>query len=278
MKTALRYMVVISVAAVLVVSGVYLLSGFQNSNARLSEPENFIPSDSVFYAMVSSGNTSYYPFVVDGSIGAVVQASFSSIASGNLSSKISLSSPKVSAGTSYDGFSVFSISNVDLLTLFNFGINNSLMHLLDPVLNLSFLSSVRNSTIYASNPSSSLTVIGQLQALQLSLNSFTGSAGISQSALALPGDANLSIHYTGHGSGITYVGLNLTQSNISAKIGMVSPFMTMAIYTASLEIHVNGLRFEMLSPSTLFILISSESAAVKAMIENLTHYLGLITL
>ncbi|MEM0156307.1 MAG: hypothetical protein QW597_06905 [Thermoplasmataceae archaeon] len=273
MKTSVKYLVIVSIAAVLVASGIYFLSSVQNGNSRAENPENFIPSESVFYAMVSTGNTSYYPFIVNGSLGVVVHAPLATITSGTASSKLNLSSPKFSTGTSYDGFTVFSISNVDLLTVFNLGINNSLMHLLTPLFNLGFLSSVRNSTIYASNPSSAVSVIGQLQALRASLNCFTVSSSIQSGMLATPENANISMHYTNHGSGFSSLSLNLTKDNISIKLGLASPSVTMAVYAASLEIHVSGLRFDLLSPTMIFILITSENPAVSTVIGDLIHYL-----
>lgn len=278
MKPLIRNVLVVVAAVSLVVPGVYIIAGLQNDNARLNTPENFIPYDSAFAAMVATGGSSFYIFVANGSLGFVVHASLSDIASGNSSVRLNVSSPEFSLESPYNGFSIFRISNVDLISLFSANTKPSLDPYLIYILGHLGLSSVANATVYATNPSSSITVIGELDALHSSLNAFSARNSIYPGMLATESEANLSLHYVMDSSGVRFINANLTQSNLSLNVGLYSSIAAEGIYFASQSISIEGVHINLIRENTIQILVTNQSAVWKQFSGDIFNILGSITL
>jgi len=269
MNSTLRYLLIVVVAALIIVPSVYIVMGLQNSDARATIPTDYIPSDSTAAGMITNNGTTYYPFISNGTVGMVLQASLSSIASGKSAANLNITSSLLLQTSSYRGYSVFKISDLNILSLFNLGANATIMGYVYGFLNQTNLSGITNVSIYASNPSSSVTIVGELQAVYRSIDSYLANDNIDPSMLSSPNNANMSLYYSQTGGNISHISANLTSSNLTVSIGFVSPMLSEAAHLAYLSISPGLFQMKMVGSSTLLITISNQTFMSIANVDNL---------
>ena len=275
MKSSVKYLLIAAVAVMIIVPSVYVIEELQTADSRATDPVNYLPSTSTAVAMITDNGTTYYPFVVNGTVGVALQASLTAIASGKSAAKLNITSPMLSETSNYRGYSIFKISNVNVLSLFHLGLNATMMGYVDGFLNSTNLSGITNVSIYASNPSSSVTIVGELQAVYHSLDAYTEKTSMDPSALSTPNNANFSLYYAPHSMNLSYVSANLTSSNLTIRIGFTNAKLAEETYLAYLATSPGEFQMRIVGSSTLIITISNQTFMSVVNVNNLFRLVNL---
>jgi len=275
MNSYIKYGMVAAVAIMVIVPGVYVIMQLQSADSRSSDPINFLPSNVTAVAMISHNGTVYYPFAVNGSAGLVLQASLTTIASGNSSLRINVSSTVLAQPTTYKGFSVFEVSRLNLLSLFSGGVNGSMMQHLEPFLNYTNLSGITNVSLYAANPSSSVTVVGELGAVCASLDSYSARSSLNPALLSAPDRANMSLYIPIHSKNISYISSNLSSSNLTINVVLTSPKLADEAYLAYLALSPSEFQMKIMGSTTVVITISNSTFLGTVNVNNLFKLINL---
>ena len=275
MNPTIKYVLVAAVAVMVIVPGVYVIMQLQSADSRSSDPVDFLPSNVTAVAMISHNGTAYYPFAVNGSAGIVLQASLTTIASGKSSLKLNVSSTVLTEPVTYKGFSVFEISRLNLLSLFSTGVNSSIMQYIGAFLNYTNLSGITNISLYAANPSSSVTVVGELGAVHAALDSYSGRTSLNPSLLSTPDRANASLYIPLHSRNISYISSNLSSSNLTINVALTSSKLAEEAYLAYLTLSPAQFHLKIVGTSTILITISNSTLLGIVSVNNLFRLINL---
>ena len=275
MNSSIKYVLVAAVAVMVIVPGVYVIMQLQSADSRSSDPVDFLPSNVTAVAMISHNGTAYYPFAVNGSAGIVLQASLTTIASGKSGLKLNVSSTVLTVPSTYKGFSVFEISRLNLLSLFSTGVNSSMMQYMEAFLNYTNLSGITNISLYAANPSSSVTVVGELGAVYAALDSYSGRISLNPSLLSTPDRANASLYIPLHSRNISYISSNLSSSNLTINVALTSSKLAEEAYLAYLTLSPAQFQMKIVGSSTILITISNSTFLGVANVNNLFKLINL---
>ena len=275
MNSSIKYVLVAAVAVMVIVPGVYVIMQLQSADSRSSNPMNFLPSNVTAVAMISHNGTAYYPFAVNGSAGMVLQASLTTITSGKSSLKLNISSTVLTEPSTYKGFSVFEISRLNLLSLFSNGVNSSMMQYMGAFLNYTNLSGITNISLYAANPSSSVTVVGELGAVYAALDTYSGRTSLNPALLSTPDRVNMSIYIPLHSRNISYISSNLSSSNLTINVALTSSKLAEQAYLAYLTLSPAQFQMRIVSSSTILITVSNSTFLDMVSVNNLFKLINL---
>ena len=275
MNPTIKYVLVAAVAVMVIVPGVYVIMQLQSADSRSSDPVDFLPWNVTAVAMISHNGTAYYPFAVNGSAGIVLQASLTTIASGKSSLKLNVSSTVLTEPVTYKGFSVFEISRLNLLSLFSTAVNSSIMQYIGAFLNYTNLSGITNISLYAANPSSSVTVVGELGAVHAALDSYSGRTSLNPSLLSTPDRANASLYIPLHSRNISYISSNLSSSNLTINVALTSSKLAEEAYLAYLTLSPAQFHLKIVGTSTILITISNSTLLGIVSVNNLFRLINL---
>ena len=275
MNSSIKYVLVAAVAVMVIVPGVYVIMQLQSADSRSSDPVNFLPSNVTAVAMISHNGTAYYPFAVNGSAGLVLQASLTTIASGKSSLKLNVSSTVLTEPITYKGFSVFEISRLNLLSLFSNGVNSSMMQYMGAFLNYTNLSGITNISLYAANPSSSVTVVGELGAVYAALDTYSGRTSLNPALLSTPDRVNMSLYIPLHSRNISYISSNLSSSNLTINVALTSSKLAEQAYLAYLTLSPAQFQMRIVSSSTILITVSNSTFLDMVSVNNLFKLINL---
>ena len=275
MNSSIKYVLVAAVAVMVIVPGVYVIMQLQSADSRSSYPMNFLPSNVTAVAMISHNGTVYYPFAVNGSAGIVLQASLTAIASGKSSLKLNVSSTVLTEQSTYKGFSVFEISSLNVLSLFSTGLNSSMMRYIGVFLNYTNLSSITNISLFAANPSSSVTVVGELGAVYAALDSYSGRTSLNPALISTPDRANMSLYIPLHSQNVSYISSNLSSSNLTINVAFASSRLADEAYLAYLTLSPAQFQMKIVDSSTILITISNSTFLGMVNVNNLFKLINL---
>jgi hypothetical protein len=275
MNSSIKYVLVAAVAVMVIVPGVYVIMQLQSADSRSSNPMNFLPSNVTAVAMISHNGTAYYPFAVNGSAGMVLQASLTTITSGKSSLKLNISSTVLTEPSTYKGFSVFEISRLNLLSLFSNGVNSSMMQYMGAFLNYTNLSGITNISLYAANPSSSVTVVGELGAVYAALDTYSGRTSLNPALLSTPDRVNMSLYIPLHSRNISYISSNLSSSNLTINVALTSSKLAEEAYMAYLTLSPAQFQMRIVSSSTILITVSNSTFLDMVSVNNLFKLINL---
>ncbi len=275
MNSSIKYVLVAAVAVMVIVPGVYVIMQLQSADSRSSDPMNFLPYNVTAVAMISHNGTAYYPFAVNGSAGMVLQASLTTITSGKSSLKLNISSTVLTEPSTYKGFSVFEISRLNLLSLFSNGVNSSMMQYMGAFLNYTNLSGITNISLYAANPSSSVTVVGELGAVYAALDTYSGRTSLNPALLSTPDRVNMSIYIPLHSRNISYISSNLSSSNLTINVALTSSKLAEQAYLAYLTLSPAQFQMRIVSSSTILITVSNSTFLDMVSVNNLFKLINL---
>ena len=275
MNSSIKYVLVAAVAVMVIVPGVYVIMQLQSADSRSSNPMNFLPSNVTAVAMISHNGTAYYPFAVNGSAGLVLQASLTTITSGKSSLKLNVSSTVLTEPITYKGFSVFEISRLNLLSLFSNGVNSSMMQYMGAFLNYTNLSGITNISLYAANPSSSVTVVGELGAVYAALDTYSGRTSLNPALLSTPDRVNMSLYIPLHSRNISYISSNLSSSNLTINVALTSSKLAEEAYMAYLTLSPAQFQMRIVSSSTILITVSNSTFLDMVSVNNLFKLINL---
>ena len=275
MNSSIKYVLVAAVAVMVIVPGIYVIMQLQSADSRSSNPMNFLPSNVTAVAMISHNGTAYYPFAVNGSAGMVLQASLTTITSGKSSLKLNISSTVLTEPSTYKGFSVFEISRLNLLSLFSNGVNSSMMQYMGAFLNYTNLSGITNISLYAANPSSSVTVVGELGAVYAALDTYSGRTSLNPALLSTPDRVNMSIYIPLHSRNISYISSNLSSSNLTINVALTSSKLAEEAYMAYLTLSPAQFQMRIVSSSTILITVSNSTFLDMVSVHNLFKLINL---
>ena len=275
MNSSIKYALVAAVAVMVIVPGVYVIMQLQSADSRSSYPMNFLPSNVTAVAMISHNGTVYYPFAVNGSAGIVLQASLTAIASGKSSLKLNVSSTVLTEQSTYKGFSVFEISSLNVLSLFSTGLNSSMMRYIGVFLNYTNLSGITNISLFAANPSSSVTVVGELGAVYAALDSYSGRTTLNPALLSTPDRANMSLYIPLHSQNVSYISSNLSFSNLTINVAFASSRLADEAYLAYLTLSPAQFQMKIVDSSTILIIISNSTFLGRVSVNNLFKLINL---
>ena len=275
MNSSIKYVLVAAVAVMVIVPGVYVIMQLQSADSRSSDPINFLPSNVTAVAMISHNGTVYYPFAVNGSAGIVLQASLTAIASGKSGLKLNVSSTVLTEQSTYKGFSVFEISSLNVLSLFSTGLNSSMMRYIGVFLNYTNLSGITNISLFAANPSSSVTVVGELGAVYAALDSYSGRTTLNPALLSTPDQANMSLYIPLHSQNVSYISSNLSFSNFTINIAFASSRLADEAYLAYLTLSPAQFQMKIVDSSTILITISNSTFLGMVNVNNLFKLINL---
>ncbi len=268
MNSSIKYVLVAAVAVMVIVPGVYVIMQLQSADSRSSNPMNFLPSNVTAVAMISHNGTAYYPFAVNGSAGMVLQASLTTITSGKSSLKLNISSTVLTEPSTYKGFAVFEISRLNLLSLFSNGVNSSMMQYMGAFLNYTNLSGITNISLYAANPSSSVTVVGELGAVYAALDTYSGRTSLNPALLSTPDRVNMSLYIPLHSRNISYISSNLSSSNLTINVALTSSKLAEEAYMAYLTLSPAQFQMRIVSSSTILITVSNSTFLDMVSVNN----------
>ena len=275
MNPSIKYALVAAVAVMVIVPGVYVIMQLQSADSRSSYPMNFLPSNVTAVAMISHNGTVYYPFAVNGSAGIVLQASLTTIASGKSSLKLNVSSTILTEQSTYKGFSVFEISSLNFFSLFSTGLNSSMMRYIGVFLNYTNLSGITNISLFAANPSSSVTVVGELGAVYAALDSYSGRTSLNPALLSTPDRANMSLYIPLHSQNVSYISSNLSSSNLTINVALASSRLADEAYLAYLALSPAQFQMKIVGSSTILITISNSTFLGMVSVNNLFKLINL---
>ncbi len=275
MNSSIKYVLVAAVAVMVIVPGVYVIMQLQSADSRSSNPMNFLPYNVTAVAMISHNGTAYYPFAVNGSAGMVLQASLTTITSGKSSLKLNISSTVLTEPSTYKGFSVFEISRLNLLSLFSNGVNSSMMQYMGAFLNYTNLSGITNISLYAANPSSSVTVVGELGAVYAALDTYSGRTSLNPALLSTPDRVNMSLYIPLHSRNISYISSNLSSSNLTINVALTSSKLAEEAYMAYLTLSPAQFQMRIVSSSTILITVSNSTFLDMVSVNNLFKLINL---
>ena len=275
MNPSIKYALVAAVAVMVIVPGVYVIMQLQSADSRSSYPMNFLPSNVTAVAMISHNGTVYYPFAVNGSAGIVLQASLTTIASGKSSLKLNVSSTILTEQSTYKGFSVFEISSLNVFSLFSTGLNSSMMRYIGVFLNYTNLSGITNISLFAANPSSSVTVVGELGAVYAALDSYSGRTSLNPALLSTPDRANMSLYIPLHSQNVSYISSNLSSSNLTINVALASSRLADEAYLAYLALSPAQFQMKIVGSSTILITISNSTFLGMVSVNNLFKLINL---
>ena len=275
MNSSIKYVLVAAVAVMVIVPGIYVIMQLQSADSRSSDPMNFLPYNVTAVAMISHNGTAYYPFAVNGSAGMVLQASLTTITSGKSSLKLNISSTVLTEPSTYKGFSVFEISRLNLLSLFSNGVNSSMMQYMGAFLNCTNLSGITNISLYAANPSSSVTVVGELGAVYAALDTYSGRTSLNPALLSTPDRVNMSIYIPLHSRNISYISSNLSSSNLTINVALTSSKLAEQAYLAYLTLSPAQFQMRIVSSSTILITVSNSTFLDMISVNNLFKLINL---
>ena len=275
MNSSIKYVLVAAVAVMVIVPGIYVIMQLQSADSRSSDPLNFLPSNVTAVAMISHNGTAYYPFAVNGSAGMVLQASLTTITSGKSSLKLNISSTVLTEPSTYKGFSVFEISRLNLLSLFSNGVNSSMMQYMGAFLNYTNLSGITNISLYAANPSSSVTVVGELGAVYAALDTYSGRTSLNPALLSTPDRVNMSLYIPLHSRNISYISSNLSSSNLTINVALTSSKLAEQAYLAYLTLSPAQFQMRIVSSSTILITVSNSTFLDMVSVNNLFKLINL---
>ncbi len=275
MNSSIKYVLVAAVAVMVIVPGIYVIMQLQSADSRSSNPMNFLPSNVTAVAMISHNGTAYYPFAVNGSAGMVLQASLTTITSGKSSLKLNISSTVLTEPSTFKGFSVFEISRLNLLSLFSNGVNSSMMQYMGAFLNYTNLSGITNISLYAANPSSSVTVVGELGAVYAALDTYSGRTSLNPALLSTPDRVNMSIYIPLHSRNISYISSNLSSSNLTINVALTSSKLAEEAYMAYLTLSPAQFQMRIVSSSTILITVSNSTFLDMVSVNNLFKLINL---
>lgn len=275
MNSSIKYVLVAAVAVMVIVPGVYVIMQLQSADSRSSDPMNFLPYNVTAVAMISHNGTAYYPFAVNGSAGMVLQASLTTITSGKSSLKLNISSTVLTEPSTYKGFSVFEISRLNLLSLFSNGVNSSMMQYMGAFLNYTNLSGITNISLYAANPSSSVTVVGELGAVYAALDTYSGRTSLNPALLSTPDRVNMSLYIPLHSRNISYISSNLSSSNLTINVALTSSKLAEQAYLAYLTLSPAQFQMRIVSSSTILITVSNSTFLDMVSVNNLFKLINL---
>ncbi|MCL5441274.1 MAG: hypothetical protein M1468_01245 [Candidatus Thermoplasmatota archaeon] len=275
MNSSIKYVLVAAVAVMVIVPGVYVIMQLQSADSRSSNPMNFLPSNVTAVAMISHNGTAYYPFAVNGSAGMVLQASLTTITSGKSSLKLNISSTVLTEPSTYKGFAVFEISRLNLLSLFSNGVNSSMMQYMGAFLNYTNLSGITNISLYAANPSSSVTVVGELGAVYAALDTYSGRTSLNPALLSTPDRVNMSLYIPLHSRNISYISSNLSSSNLTINVALTSSKLAEEAYMAYLTLSPAQFQMRIVSSSTILITVSNSTFLDMVSVNNLFKLINL---
>lgn len=275
MNSSIKYVLVAAVAVMVIVPGIYVIMQLQSADSRSSDPMNFLPSNVTAVAMISHNGTAYYPFAVNGSAGMVLQASLTTITSGKSSLKLNISSTVLTEPSTYKGFSVFEISRLNLLSLFSNGVNSSMMQYMGAFLNYTNLSGITNISLYAANPSSSVTVVGELGAVYAALDTYSGRTSLNPALLSTPDRVNMSLYIPLHSRNISYISSNLSSSNLTINVALTSSKLAEQAYLAYLTLSPAQFQMRIVSSSTILITVSNSTFLDMVSVNNLFKLINL---
>ena len=275
MNSSIKYVLVAAVAVMVIVPGVYVIMQLQSADSRSSNPMNFLPSNVTAVAMISHNGTAYYPFAVNGSAGMVLQASLTTITSGKSSLKLNISSTVLTEPSTYKGFAVFEISRLNLLSLFSNGVNSSMMQYMGAFLNYTNLSGITNISLYAANPSSSVTVVGELGAVYAALDTYSGRTSLNPALLSTPDRVNMSLYIPLHSRNISYISSNLSSSNLTINVALTSSKLAEQAYLAYLTLSPAQFQMRIVSSSTILITVSNSTFLDMVSVNNLFKLINL---
>lgn len=275
MNSSIKYVLVAAVAVMVIVPGIYVIMQLQSADSRSSNPMNFLPSNVTAVAMISHNGTAYYPFAVNGSAGMVLQASLTTITSGKSSLKLNISSTVLTEPSTYKGFSVFEISRLNLLSLFSNGVNSSMMQYMGAFLNYTNLSGITNISLYAANPSSSVTVVGELGAVYAALDTYSGRTSLNPALLSTPDRVNMSLYIPLHSRNISYISSNLSSSNLTINVALTSSKLAEQAYLAYLTLSPAQFQMRIVSSSTILITVSNSTFLDMVSVNNLFKLINL---
>ena len=275
MNSSIKYALVAAVAVMVIVPGVYVIMQLQSADSRSSYPMNFLPSNVTAVAMISHNGTVYYPFAVNGSAGIVLQASLTTIASGKSGLKLNVSSTILTEQSTYKGFSVFEISSLNVFSLFSTGLNSSMMRYIGVFLNYTNLSGITNISLFAANPSSSVTVVGELGAVYAALDSYSGRTSLNPALLSTPDRANMSLYIPLHSQNVSYISSNLSSSNLTINVALASSRLADEAYLAYLALSPAQFQMKIVGSSTILITISNSTFLGMVSVNNLFKLINL---
>ncbi len=275
MNPSIKYALVAAVAVMVIVPGVYVIMQLQSADSRSSYPMNFLPSNVTAVAMISHNGTVYYPFAVNGSAGIVLQASLTAIASGKSGLKLNVSSTILTEQSTYKGFSVFEISSLNVFSLFSTGLNSSMMRYMGVFLNYTNLSGITNISLFAANPSSSVTVVGELGAVYAALDSYSGRTSLNPALLSTPDRANMSLYIPLHSQNVSYISSNLSSSNLTINVALASSRLADEAYLAYLALSPAQFQMKIVGSSTILITISNSTFLGMVSVNNLFKLINL---
>ncbi|MCL5668327.1 MAG: hypothetical protein M1593_04810 [Candidatus Thermoplasmatota archaeon] len=275
MNPSIKYALVAAVAVMVIVPGVYVIMQLQSADSRSSYPMNFLPSNVTAVAMISHNGTVYYPFAVNGSAGIVLQASLTAIASGKSGLKLNVSSTILTEQSTYKGFSVFEISSLNVFSLFSTGLNSSMMRYIGVFLNYTNLSGITNISLFAANPSSSVTVVGELGAVYAALDSYSGRTSLNPALLSTPDRANMSLYIPLHSQNVSYISSNLSSSNLTINVALASSRLADEAYLAYLALSPAQFQMKIVGSSTILITISNSTFLGMVSVNNLFKLINL---
>ncbi len=275
MNPSIKYALVAAVAVMVIVPGVYVIMQLQSADSRSSYPMNFLPSNVTAVAMISHNGTVYYPFAVNGSAGIVLQASLTTIASGKSGLKLNVSSTILTEQSTYKGFSVFEISSLNVFSLFSTGLNSSMMRYMGVFLNYTNLSGITNISLFAANPSSSVTVVGELGAVYAALDSYSGRTSLNPALLSTPDRANMSLYIPLHSQNVSYISSNLSSSNLTINVALASSRLADEAYLAYLALSPAQFQMKIVGSSTILITISNSTFLGMVSVNNLFKLINL---
>ena len=275
MNSSIKYVLVAAVAVMVIVPGIYVIMQLQSADSRSSDPMNFLPYNVTAVAMISHNGTAYYPFAVNGSAGMVLQASLTTITSGKSSLKLNISSTVLTEPSTYKGFSVFEISRLNLLSLFSNGVNSSMRQYMGAFLNYTNLSGITNISLYAANPSSSVTVVGELGAVYAALDTYSGRTSLNPALLSTPDRVNMSLYIPLHSRNISYISSNLSSSNLTINVALTSSKLAEEAYMAYLTLSPAQFQMRIVSSSTILITVSNSTFLDMVSVNNLFKLINL---
>ena len=275
MNSSIKYVLVAAVAVMVIVPVIYVIMHLQSADSRSSNTMNFLPSNVTAVAMISHNGTAYYPFAVNGSAGMVLQASLTTITSGKSSLKLNISSTVLTEPSTYKGFSVFEISRLNLLSLFSNGVNSSMMQYMGAFLNYTNLSGITNISLYAANPSSSVTVVGELGAVYAALDTYSGRTSLNPALLSTPDRVNMSLYIPLHSRNISYISSNLSSSNLTINVALTSSKLAEEAYMAYLTLSPAQFQMRIVSSSTILITVSNSTFLDMVSVNNLFKLINL---
>ena len=275
MNSSIKYVLVAAVAVMVIVPGVYVIMQLQSADSRSSDPMNFLPSNVTAVAMISHNGTAYYPFAVNGSAGIVLQASLTTIASGKSSLKLNVSSTVLTEQSTYKGFSVFEVSSLNVLSLFSTGLNSSMMRYIGVFLNYTNLSGITNISLFAANPSSSVTVVGELGAVYAALDSYSGRTSLNPALISTPDRANMSLYIPLHSQNVSYISSNLSSLNLTINVAFASSRLADEAYLAYLTLSPAQFQMKIVGSSTILITITNSTFLGMVSVNNLFKLINL---